>query len=59
MTERMKDITVSAGGKWHPAVQLSNGSILIVCKCPGSQNGRLGASAQVVAFGHELANCRK
>jgi hypothetical protein len=59
MTERMKDITVSAGGKWHPAVQMAGGSILMAYKCPGSQNGQLAASAQIVAYGHELANCRE
>lgn len=59
MAPEFKKITVRAGGKAHPALQFANGYIMICCRCPGSQNGRLSNVAVKVADGHEAVNCRK
>ncbi len=52
-------ITVRAAGKCHPAIQFKDGGIMIVCRCPGSQNGSLANSARKIAEGHDAVNCRK
>ena len=55
----MKKITVRANGKCHPAVQFPEGFIMIVCRCPGSQNGTLVKKCTKVAEGHDAVNCRQ
>ena len=59
MTAESKKITVRANGKCHPAVQHPGGAIMISCRCPNSQNGRLANVATKVADGWEKANCGK
>jgi hypothetical protein len=55
----MKEVTIRANGKAHPAIELSPGQYLLCCKCPGSRNGQLARQATKVAEGHEAANCNK
>jgi hypothetical protein len=61
MVQVMKntDITIrSNDGKCHPAIDDGLGWI-VICRCPGSQNGTLAAKAVKVADGHAKSNCQK
>ena len=55
----MKNVTIRANGKAHPAIEIAPGQYLLCCKCPGSRNGQLANQATKVAEGHEAANCNK
>lgn len=57
--QETKNVTIRAAGKCHPAIQFKDGSFMVVCRCPGSQNGRLANAAVKIADGHDAVNCRK
>ena len=51
------EITVRGRGKCHPAIQHSRYGIILLCSCPGSQNGSLVHQVRKVADGHAHVNC--
>jgi hypothetical protein len=58
MSNTEKKVTVRANGKCHPALLLSGNYLMLVCSCPGSQNGKLAKTAKIVCEGFEESNCR-
>lgn len=55
--DTQEKVTVRANGKAHRALMHSRYGLMIACRCPGSQNGRLAAVARKVADGWDAANC--
>jgi len=58
MTNPDKKVTIRANGKSHPALLINGNFLLLVCSCPGSQNGKLAKTAKIVCEGFEESNCR-